>query len=213
MTVLNLTIAADADDTHQGAITNDSGRTFTSSGLVTAIGTLSPGSHGPNDEYSAGFEFTGAGDIVGKTINSSEFSIVGDATYSASPDVVSYHLSAHDADTPSGLTTTDGDLNSTNRPRTTADAGEWVLTSITGGVRYTRVCTAVIQELADRPSFNGTIIMLQDTHANTTQGQWQDFDQLSAELDIDYGSGVVVLTTVNFRKYGRPAPFQPGVGV
>lgn len=189
MTILNLTIAADADDTHQASIANNSGRTFTSSGVVTATGTLSPGSHGSGDEYSAGFEFTGAGGIVGQTINDSDFSIVGDATYNAAPNVVSYHLSAHDADTPGGLTTTNGDLNSTNRPRTTADAGEWVQTSITGGVRNSRVCTAVIQELADRPSFNGTVIMLMDTHANTTVGEWQDYDQTSAELDIDYGAG------------------------
>lgn len=189
MPTLNLSVSADADDTYQTSIANDSGRTFTSGGVVADTGTLSPGSHGSGDEYSAGFEFTGAGAIVGQTITSATFSLVADATYNASPNVVSFHLSAHDADTPAGLSTTNGDLNSTNRPRTTADAGEWVLTSVTGGVRYSRDCTTVIQELADRPSFNGTVIMLMDTHANTTQGEWQDFDQVSAQLDITYGSG------------------------
>lgn len=188
MTVLNLSVSADADDSHQPSIANDSGRSFTSTGICVLTGIVSPGSHGSNDEYTGGYRFTGAGAIQGQTINSADFSIVADATYNAGANVISYHLSAHDADTPAALATTGGDLNSSNRPRTTADAGEWVLTSITIGVRYTRACTTVIQEIADRPGMTGPIVMLQDTHANTTTSEWQDFDQVSAQLDIDYGA-------------------------
>lgn len=195
MTTLNLQVSTGNNDSRMKDITNDSGRAVTSTGVCSLTETiLSPGSHGGNDELSVAALFTGAAAIQGKTINSATFQLRANATYNASPNVVKFYVSAHDVDSPASLSATSGDLNTTARPRTTATA-VWTQTNITSGTWYSVDITSVIQELADRPGFGGTIVILVDTHEDTTLNEWQDYDSYNGaaagapKLDIDYSAG------------------------
>lgn len=195
MTTLNLQVATGNDDSLTGSGANNAGRSVTGSATVTLTDAiLPPGSHGNNDECTIAARFTGAAAIQGTTINTATFQMRANATYDAGGNVVKFYVSAHDADSPAALTNTAGDLNITARPRTTATA-VWTQTAVTGGNWYTVDITSVIQELADRPGFGGTIVILVDTHEDTTTGEWQDYDSYNGapaaapKLDIDYSAG------------------------
>lgn len=192
MATLNLQVSTGNNDSHMSSITDDSGRNVTDSAACSLTSSLlSPGSHGGNDEYTIAALFTGAAAIQGTTINSATFQMRANATYDAGANVIKFYVSAHDTDSPAALSTTGGDLNVTTRPRTTAVA-TWTQTSVIGGNWYTVDITSVIQELADRPGFGGTIVVLVDTHEDTTLGEWQDYDSYNGaaagapKLDIDY---------------------------
>lgn len=195
MPTLNLQVSTGNNDGAMASGTDNAGRAVSTSGSVTLTDSiLPPGSHGGNDEYTVAAYFTGAAAIVGTTINSATFQMRANATYSAGSNVVKLYVSAQNSDTPATLSASVGNLNTTNRPRTTATTVITV-TSVTGGVWYTADVTSVIQEIADRPGFTGEIVILVDTHEDTTTGEWQDFDSYNGaaagapKLDITYTAG------------------------
>lgn len=197
MPTLNLTLAANLDDAHESSFANNSGKAPTGSTVVTDGALLSPGSHGSNDEYSAACRFTGVTIPQAATITSATFSMRGNATYNASPNVVKFHVSCQAADNAGALSTAAGDLNSTNRPRTTADTA-WTQTSVTGGSRSSVDITAAVQEVINRAGWvsGNALVVLIDTHADTSVGEWQDYDPFNTagaangpKLDIVYTAG------------------------
>lgn len=205
MTTLNLTLAANADDMHEGSFADNSGKAPTGSTLVSDGAILSPGSHGSNDEYSAACRFTGVTIPQGATITSASFSMRGNSTYNASPNVIKFHVSCQAADNAAALSTASGNLNSTTRARTTADTA-WTQTSVTGGSRSSVDITTAVQEVINRAGWasGNALVVLVDTHADTTAGEWQDYDAYNTggatngpKLDIDYtvgGGSAVVLS-------------------
>jgi hypothetical protein len=195
MTVLNLQVGASNGDSEHVSGTNDAGRAVTVSGTCTITNTvLSPGSHNNNNEWTIAARFTNVTVPNAATINSATFVLKAQGSYDASPNVVSFHVSAQAADNAGALTTNNGDLNVTARPRSTADAGEWVQTSVTAETDYSRSCTSIIQETVNRAGWvsGNALVILIDTHANTSVGEWQDYysyDNTASKapkLDIDY---------------------------
>jgi hypothetical protein len=129
--------------------------------------------------------------------------ITAQATYNASPNVVKYHVSAEDADNGTAFSTLPADnMHASTRARTTADAGPWTLTSVTGDTNYSRSVTSVVQEIVDRAGWvsGNALVIILDTHADTTQGEWQDFwsydgsSSKAAYLEIEYSSGGTAYT-------------------
>lgn len=179
-------ITATTRDVAMGSITNNSGRNITDSAAIVTAGLLPPGSHGNNDEYSLGLEFLTDIPVAGKTVVTASLTLFVNATY-PSPGVIKLYISAHDADTPAALSTTVGDLRASVRPRTTATTIKDV-SSVTASQPIEIDVSSVIQELLDRPGWTATrIVMLVDTHEDTSVGEWQDFDHFPvtpAELDI-----------------------------
>lgn len=198
MPTLNLTLSANAGDTHAGSASNDSGKT-PNLGVVSDGTLLSPGSHGNNDEYSCAARFTGVTIAQGATITSATFSMVPDATYSAGASVIRYHVSCDNADNSGALATSGStNLDSGVRPRTTASA-VWTQTSVTGGTRESIDCTTAVQEVINRAGWvsGNAITILVDTHADCTVSEWQDYRAYNhasggatggPHLDIVYGA-------------------------
>lgn len=193
MTTLTMTASATS---HMGSIANDSGRNVTTTSPVSLNpNPVSPGSHGSGDEYSMAASFTtDAGITNGLTITSATYKMTANATYNAGANVIAYLVSAHAADNAGALATTNGDLNTTARPRTTAVSGVWTQTSVTGGVQYTIDVTTVVQELINRGGWaaGNAIVMIVDTDTTTSQGEWQDYDGTGANvpvLEIVYTAG------------------------
>lgn len=191
MATLNLTTT---EDTHASSGPNDGGKR-PSLGAITDNSILSPGSHGNNDEYSAGVRFTGVTIAQGTTITSATFSMRANATYNAGSNVVAYIVCCQAADNAGALVASGStDLDGGTRAGTTADSGTWTQTSVTGGTRYSVDITASVQEVINRAGWvsGNAIVVLVDTHANTTVGEWQDYDANSAtlgpRLDIVYGA-------------------------
>jgi len=201
MATLNLQVAASGGDSDMGSIANDVGRSVTSSGIISLTRTiLSPGSHSNNDEWTIAARFTGVTIPQGSTINSAAFQMRANATYSASPSVIRLYVSAQASDNAGALSSSSGDLNTTARPRSTASATV-VQTSITGGVWTSVTITSVIQEIVNRAGWSSgnAIVILVDTHEDTTVGEWQDYDAYDGsaagapKLDIDYGGASTAL--------------------
>lgn len=196
MPTLNLTTSANTSDMHEGSFNNNTGKSPTGNTAVTDAAILSPGSHASNDEYSAAIRFTGVTITQGTTITTATFSLVADATYNAGANVIKYHVSCQAADNAGALATSNGNLNSSNRPRTTADTA-WTQTSVTGGVRQSVTITTAVQEVINRAGWasGNAIVVLVDTHADCTQGEWQDYEShasgasLAPQLDITYSAG------------------------
>lgn len=196
MTVLNLQVGASGSDSQQQSIPSDAGRNVTGAGSCSLTGTkLEVGSHSAGDEWSAAARFTGATIPQGATINSATFQMRANASYNASPNVIKLYASAQDSDTAAALSSTDGDLNAAGRPRTTATAVLDV-SSVTGGNWYSWDVTASVQELVDRATFGETVVLiLVDTHEDTTTNEWQDMDGYDGaaagapKLDVDYTVG------------------------
>lgn len=212
MTTLSLQVNTSLNDGHAGSINNNSGRSVTTGGtflnansdLVSSI--LSPGSHNSNDEYTAVARFTNVTIPQGTTITSATFYITAQATYDAGSNVVKYHVSGEAADTGLALSYTNPGrtvrsasppVGATARPRTTADAGPWTLTSVVADTEYSISVTGVVQELINRGGWvsGNAINIIMDTHADCTQGEWQDFysydgsSSKAPRLVIVYGSG------------------------
>lgn len=180
-------VNAAGKDVQMGSITTDSGRTVTDSAVVDTTGLLSPGSHGINHEHSVALAFDDEVPAAGKTVLVATLFLFANATYNASPGTVKIYVSAHDADTPAALNSDVGDLRSAVRPRT-AETTVQDITSVTAALAVEIDVTTVIQELLDRPGWTATrIVLLVDTHEDTTDGEWQDFDDFAltaAELDV-----------------------------
>lgn len=197
MTTINLTTSANGDDVHAQTGTNDAGKR-PNLGLITDDAILSPGSHGNNDEYSAAVRFTGVTIAQAATISSATFSWRANATYNASPGVVKYWVCCQAADNAGALSTSGStDLDGATRAGTTADS-TWTVTSVTGGTRYSVDITTAVQEVINRAGWasGNAIVVLVDTHADTTQGEWQDWDAYNTggstngpKLDITYTAG------------------------
>jgi hypothetical protein len=193
MTTLSMTASATS---HMGSIANDSGRNVTNSSPVNLNpNPVSPGSHGGGDEYSMGARFTtDAGITNGLTITSATYKMTAQATWNAAPDVIAYLVSAHAADNAGALATTNGNLNTTARPRTTAVSGVWTQTSVTVDTQYSIDVTSVVQELINRGGWaaGNSIVIIVDTNSTTTASQWQDYYGTGANvpvLDIVYTAG------------------------
>lgn len=203
MATLNLAVTASADDAHAGSITNDSGRTVTACTNASITSTiLSPGSHGSNDEYSAGARFLNVTIAQGATINSATFRMTPQATYNAGANTISYLVSAQAADNPGTFTTATNQFTTTTRPRTTAVSAAWNQTSVTVDVQQSIDVTSVVQEIVNRAGWasGNAIVIIVDTNTTTTAGEWQDYHSYDGsttkapKLDIDYGTaGLLVL--------------------
>lgn len=199
MPTLNLTVTANASDVHGGSVTNDAGKR-PNVGTITDGTILSPGSHGSNDEYSAGVRFTSVTIPKAATISSADFSMVADATYSASPNVIDLIVCCQAADNAGALATSGStDLDGATRPGTTADS-TWTVTTMTAGTRYTVSITSAVQEVINRAGWasGNAIVVLIDTKATCTLGEWNDFRAFNhasggttggAHLDIVYTTG------------------------
>lgn len=194
MPTLNLTVSASADDAHAGSISNDSGRSVaacTNASITSTI--LSPGSHGGNDEHSAGCRFTG-GPPQGSTISSAFFRWTAQATY-ASGGTISYLVSCQNSDSPAQFTTATNQFTTANRPRTTAVSAAWNQNSVVANTEYSIDITAPVQEVVNRAGYAGVIMVLIDTNTTTTLGEWQDlysWDHATGaapKLDVTYSAG------------------------
>ena len=181
-------ITATVADVQMGSITNNSGRAVTSNATINQLGILSPGSHGNNDEYTLGLEFNSQIPPQGNIIALATLTLWWASTYDAAPGVIKLYISAHDADTPAATNTTTGDLRASIRPRTTATTIVTVTSVVQGDGNELDIDIApVIQELVDRAGWTGTrIVILIDTHADTTTGEWQD---VSSFDDAGPGAG------------------------
>ena len=197
MTVLALQVAVSAGDSQMGSIANDSGKNVTASATVSTNSTLlQPGSHGNNDEYSVACRFPSATIPQGSTINSATFTLRADSTYSAGGNVIRYHVSCQAADNAGALVATSGDLRASVRPRTTASA-VWTQTSVTGNTEYSVDITSAVQEVINRAGWvsGNAIVVLVDTHADCTSGEWQDYRAYDSsastapKLSVDYSTG------------------------
>lgn len=197
MATLNLTTSANDSDTHASSGATDAGKR-PGLGTVSDASLLAPGSHGGNDEYSAAVRFTSVTIPQGTVLTSALFSLRATATYDASPNVIKLIVSCQAADNAGALATSGStDLDGATRAGTTADT-TWTVTSVTGGTRYTADITTAVQEVIDRAGWasGNAIVVLVDTHADTTLGEWQDFDPHNTagstngpRLDIEYSTG------------------------
>ncbi len=205
MTTLTMTASATS---HMGSIANDSGRNVTNTSPVSLNpNPVSPGSHGNGDEYSMLARFTTDSNITnGLTITSATYKMTAQGTYNAGANVIAYLVSAHAADNAGVLVTTNGDVNTTARPRTTAVSSVWTQTSIVVDTQYTIDVTSVVQELVNRGGWaaGNAIVIIVDTNSTTSQGEWQDYYGTGANvpvLDIVYtaGGGPATLEQEGFR--------------
>lgn len=178
MPTLDLQVATSLGDTEQQSGADNAGRSFTGSGLITTnASALGAGSHGGFNEHSVGIRFPGVDVPQGTTIESATLTLTAFATYDASPNVIKLHVSTQAADNAAALSGTSGDLNTTNRPRSTADAGPWTVTAAVIDTEYSIDVTAIVQEIIDRGGWAAlnALVFLLDTHADTTVSEWQDF--------------------------------------
>lgn len=158
------------------------GKSPATGGIVNlSTNPMQLGSHGSGDCWVGGARFTG---IAETSIASALFSMVADASY-ASGGTVRYIVSCHDIASPGAFTSAgDNDLEAGVRPRTTAD-GTLTASSVTGGTRYSVDITGAVQEVMALPGFAGTIVVLIDTHTDTTDGEWQDWRSVGAATSGD----------------------------
>jgi hypothetical protein len=209
--VVTYTVVASADDVRMQGIANDVGRAVgTGSGTSSITETiLSPGSHTTNDEWSIGARFTGIAVAKNATISSATFSMKAQATY-ASGGTIAYLVSAHASDNAGTFSGTGGQLNTTNRPRTTAVSGVWTQSSVTANTRYSIDVTSVVQELVNRAGWasGNAIAIIVDTNSTTTLGEWQDYYSWDNVTDRTNNPPQLDITTGAAAK-APPPPFRP----
>lgn len=195
---VNEQVGASADDAHQGSGTNDAGRGYNPGSVIsTTASPQSPGSHGTNDEYTLGARFTTVAVAQAATITSATFTLKAAATYNAGANVIRYHVSGQAADNPATFGGGAARLGTSQRTRTTADGGPWTQTSVTAETDYSVTVTSVIQEIVNRAGWasNNAMVIIVDTHADTTLGEWQDYYSYDGsttkapKLDITYSAG------------------------
>ncbi|MBP8055065.1 MAG: hypothetical protein KA314_04455 [Chloroflexi bacterium] len=210
MAILNLQVATVNDDGYMRSIPDDSGRNVTNSGPMVIGGSASliVGSFASNNERSAAARFTGADAIRGTTINSAILQVKIESEMPGA--VYKYYVSGQAADNPAPLTTTSGDLNITNRPRTSTYT-LWEPSEVVQDAWYDIDITGGIQELADRAGFGGAIVVILDTHADMTVGEWVSLYSYNIwppdapKLEIDYSDGGGVLNA--------PGKMSPNRGI
>ncbi len=208
MTTLNLQVGTGNGDSHQESIANDSGRAVTGSSVVSlTLTVLSPGSHGSGDEWSIAAYFTGVTIANAATITSATFQMRAQTTYSAGSNVIRFWVSAQASDNAGALSSASGDLNTTARPRTTAVSAAWTQTSVVLDTWYSIDITTVIQEIVNRAGWasGNAIVVLVDTHADTTVGEWQDYYSYNGaaasapKIDVVYTAGGAATSRPIFR--------------
>ncbi len=201
MSTLNLQQAASGITSQQSGGANDIGRARTS-GICTLNPTpyISPGSHATGDEWSTALQFTGVTIAQGVTLNSCYLKCTAWETYSASPNVVKFWVSAEAVDNSGALTTTNGDLGTTARPRSTATVA-WDMSAMTQDVEYSVDITTVLQEIINRAGWvsGNTVNIILDTHADCTMNEWQNL--------WSYAGSAPKAPKLQF-DYGAPAPTQ-----
>lgn len=206
MTTLNLQVNASANDAHAGSINNDSGRSVASGAAISSLtdNPVSPGSHGGNNEHSLGCRFTSVTIPNAATISSATFILTAQASYDASPNTVSFLVSAEAADNPVAFATAGAagaSLRASgaasppgNRPRTTAVSSAWNQTTVVVDTEYSIDVTSVIQEIVNRAGWvsGNAIVILVDTNTTTTLSEWQDYYSFNGDaakapkLNIEY---------------------------
>jgi|GEM_PF-3078433 len=176
---INLQVATSLGDTRMESITTDSGKNPTNNGVVVSNDTvISPGSHGSNDEWTIAARFPNVTVAQGATVSGASYKMTIQNGWDAAAlgRVVKYWVSAQAVDDAPALNTTAGDLNSTSRARSTASAA-WTQSTTTTNVEYTIDVTSTIQEIINRSGWvsGNSIVILVDTHEDTTTGEWQDY--------------------------------------
>jgi hypothetical protein len=199
MSTLNLQVGSANDTSDQQSGQDNTGRTYTNTGACTlGRGTFMPGSHTSNDEWSGACRFTGVTIAQGATINSANFILNVQSGWDAAAlgRVIKYYVSAEAADNAAALASTGANLTSTNRPRTTATTA-WTQNTTTTASDQTASITAVVQEIVNRAGWSSgnAIVILVDTHEDTTTGEWQEYQDYTGsaaaapKLQIDYTAG------------------------
>jgi len=204
-----------AQDAHIGADNpgNDAGRLISTNARITSLADdpLEVGSIADGAENSSIFRFTGVAVPQGATIEYARLWLTADNTYDADASAIKAHVSAEASDNApaldtgstsgAGLSHSGNTTPYTNRPRSTADDGPLLLTSIVGGVSYPIPVTNVVQEIVDRAGWSSSnaLAIILDTHTDTVVGEWQNWTKGTARLVIYYtassgGEGVVSQT-------------------
>ena len=193
------TVAASGADSSAGSLSIGKGPTNSTVTSLTA-NPLPIGRHsGTNDCTSAAFRFTGITETG--TIASAVFSMVADVTYNAGANPIVYVVSCQAADNAAALSATSGDINATTRPRTTADSGNWTVTSVTGGTRYSIDITAAVQEVLNRggwASGNAIVVIVDTATGSTVNNEWQDWRAYDAATSGDEAQLVITVAGTNF---------------
>lgn len=204
MTTLDLQVNTSAGDSRMQSVANDAGRVSTASGVCSITeSVLSPGSHGSGDEWWVAARFTSVTVDQGTTITSATFKMTAQTTYNAGSNVIKYLVAAHAADNAAALAATNGNLNNTTRPQTTAVSSAWTQTSVTADTEYTIDVTSVVQEIINRAGWaNGNaIVILVCVDTSTTLNEWQDYyaydgsTTKAPKLQIVYSSGTTYTET------------------
>lgn len=194
---LNFQINTSLGDTTMGSISNNSGRNVVNSGSIDTTGVLGPGSHNSNDEWSGAVRFTNVNIPQGSTITNATLSLRPNTTWCPGGITVRFHVSTEASDNAGALTSSSGDLNISNRPRSSADAGPWTQSCINTSTLETLNVTNIVQELINRVGWvsGNAMVILIDTHADTTQVEWQAYESYDTNaseaprLDITYDDG------------------------
>ncbi len=186
MTTLNLQVNASGND---GSIDNTALSPQLTANLVN-IGNVNG-----NSSSTAGFRFTSATVPQGATITSATLTLYGYSSYSTG-STISAIAACEDVDNSSAFTTSSGDFNTTNRPRTTATSASKDIKSVTAGVAYTWDISTSVQEVVDRAGWSsGNAISVFVDNDGSASNEWQDFEAydhnstLAAKLDITYTTG------------------------
>jgi len=194
---LNLQVGTSLGDTSMASIANDSGRNVVESSIISPTSTFNPGSQSGNNEYTAAARFTSVTIPQGRTISSATLSLRPNFTWCPGGITIRYHVSTEASDNAGALTSNSGDLNISNRPRSSADAGPWTQSCINTSTLETLNVTNIIQEIINRAGWvsGNAIVILIDTHADTTLGEWQAYESYDTNaseaprLSITYDDG------------------------
>lgn len=144
-TITNLAIAASTDD-----------GSWSEAGYYSATATIIRLGDASTEDYGrkAWFRWAGTGMAHGALIGSASISVQARGVSGTIPQL---RISAVDQDVPTAPTS---NADATARPRTSASV-TWTPTAWATGTRYTSPdISTVLQELADRPGFTGTLVIL-----------------------------------------------------
>lgn len=175
MATLNLQVGANADDTGvQNGIFN------------AEAGNHSIGDTGFGSEGHLSVRFTGAAALIGATISSA--SLEFKATANRSTNSCNLRISGHDVD--EAAAPTDG-TEFSNATLTTANV-DWTAEAFVSGQWHESPDIAdVLQEIVDRPGFNGVLqfFVKNNSSSNNANRQVQAHDTAAADaakLNVDY---------------------------
>lgn len=173
MTVLNLQVAAGADDAHQQ---RNGPMNVTASSVTTSY-----------TDWWIGFRFVGTSVPVGAVIDSAILQVFLLSTFTDSPN---YNIYCQDVDDTVAFSTTSFDIS--NRAFTTAFI-PWVSTDIGTGWKSAPGIASVVQEVIDRPQFAGNSLVVGLKGLSTTDyinaRSYEGDPSQAAKLDITYTEG------------------------